>query len=228
MPYSKKYEATLYNREWLRRVYVEEKRNANQVAQLAGATRGAVHDALKRFDIPVKDRSEAAKLMPHPGSNAPRPRAKFKNTLHNEAWLRQRWEARASVTAIAEEAGCSVTSASVALQKFIGVSKHPSPRREEVLERCREKNQARKLYPDLPPCLVCGEKASRNHIDGDWKNHVAANIEPLCMRHHLMLDKRLASWATGVVQREQPERWRQRHDEILAEIHKNPEPYHRN
>lgn len=147
-------------------------------------------------------------------------------TLHNEGWLRPRWEEGRTASDIAREAGSSVQAASAALRKLLGISKHPSPRRPEVLERHREKRVARALYPDAEPCVVCGEPGTRNHIDGNWRRHDRDNIEFLCMKHHLMVDKRLASWATRLVQEKFPELWREKHDDLLTEVRDSPDPYH--
>ncbi len=84
MPYTKRFQDTLYSSEWLRRVYIDENRNAAQVGALINADKSAVLSALRRHGIPVKDASEAQKLAPHPGSHAPRPRNKFKTTLHDK------------------------------------------------------------------------------------------------------------------------------------------------
>lgn len=59
-----------------------------------------------------------ARKHPHTGSHAPRPK-KNRDTLHNEAWLRQKYlDERASTTDIGKFLGCSAPTVVWALRKF--------------------------------------------------------------------------------------------------------------
>jgi len=226
VPYTKKFERTLYSPEWLRRVYVEENRNAAQVAALIGCTRGAVLDALRKHGVAVKTASEAWTPR-ETGSDKPRPRAKFKDTLHNPEWLKSRLDAGARGSDIARELGCSVTSAcrAIKLAFDLDVARRPSPRTPERLAEMRSRAQTRRLYPEAQPCKVCGDPdGTRNHIDANPLNNDPSNIEWLCMKHHLMVDKRLGARAVRWFRENHLKLWLEWHDEVLAEVRLDPEP----
>lgn len=193
MPYLKRYEDTLYNPEWLRRVYVDEDRNAAQVAALIGATKGAVLDALRRRGIPVKDASEAQRLAPHKGSSSPRPRGKFKATLHNAEWMATRVHLNASE--LAREAGCSVPSAQDAMRRYgrtpptssdaMAGRAHLKRRKSDGdVRRVTAHRRAREACPD-GACVICGGEGEHvNHIDRNWQNNEVRNLERLCSPCH--------------------------------------------
>ncbi len=199
MPYSKKYEETLYSKDWLQKVYVEENRNAAQVAALISCTRGAVLDSLRRFDIKVKGPSEAQMLAPHPGSHSPRPRADFLGTLHDERWLRERCAEGLSGEDIAKLVGSSGSAVSYALEKA-GIHRTlreshglplvvPSVR--QIIPRKKRSDssgamhaRARRATPP-GPCAVCGRPGDDvNHKDRTPSNNEPENRERLCRRCH--------------------------------------------
>jgi transposase len=228
MPYTKKYEATLYNKKWLLEKYVEENMNAAQIAELIGCNKSATRDALIRFNIPLKTTSEAQKVAKYNrGSKAPRPRNKFKSTLSNPAWLRQQFKVeRKTITEIAKEIGSSVTSVQRSLRKIgITKTKHSSPLTQEQLFRHRSYREARLMYP-AKPCMVCGttEKHSINHIDGNALNNNEENIEHLCLSHHLMVDKRLAARTIKWFRKTHLDLWLQWHEEVVKDLKSNPNP----
>ena len=194
MPYLTKFKDTLYNKGWLEKAY--ESRNANQVARILDCDRGAVLRQLAKFGIPVKSASEAHKLSPHPGSNAPRPRSRFKETLHNLEWLTQRYsEESLSCTEMARLAGCSIGSVTQALVRNgfqlreageIKLGKPNFKRRlpDEAVSTVALRKRARKLVPD-GPCVVCGEPGEDvNHKDRNPRNYSLDNLELLCQRCH--------------------------------------------
>lgn len=230
MPFSKKFEHTLYNPDWLRQRYVEEGRNAAQVAVLAKCDRGAVLNALRRFGIPLKSSAEVIRTRkPSGSSHADRPRAAFKDTIHNRAWLEERYLVRGmSGTQIAAEAGCSVTSAcrEIKRQFDLNYARNPSERTPERLEGARARGKARRLhYVNRKPCKVCQDpKSTLNHVDGNPHNNAEDNVEWLCLKHHLMLDKRLAFRAAKWMQINHRGTWLRWHDEMLSALELRPEP----
>lgn len=225
MPRQNRFNDTLYNPDWLRRVYVDEGRNASQVAALVRCTPGAVLDALRRYGIEVKPMSEVIKALPHEGSHAPRPRAEFKNTLHNPAWLFEHFVTKhLNASEIAHLAGCSPTRAGEAIKDTFGLDTTVrTTESEEVRHERRGRATARRLHPSAQPCIVCGRKGTLNHIDANPHNNEPVNLEWLCMRHHLMVDKRLQAKAARWLREQRREMWLQWHDEILAEVHANPD-----
>lgn len=188
MPKRTDFEDTLYNPEWLRLHYATM--SAPQIAEMLGCTRGAVLDNLRKHGIPIEPRRFAR----HVGSNAPRPRGKFKATLHNREWV----EARAHLNAseIAREAGCSVPSAQEAMLRFgvepPGISgakagrsaPHKHKAEGEPVCRTTSSRRANVTSPE-GSCVVCGEPSEHvNHIDRNWQNNDSSNLERLCSPCH--------------------------------------------
>jgi hypothetical protein len=228
MPYTKKYKSTLYNKDWLYNLHVVENKNCPQIAKIIGCDRTAVHTALKRFGIPIKDRSEAQKVSKYNhGSNTPRPRGKFKDTLSNPEWLRQRFVIeKKTMATMAREAGSSVPSVQRSLRKILGLeeTKHPSDLAEEQLAEFRARRRARLIHPKQP-CLICeNPKSTLNHIDGNPLNNNDENIEHLCISHHLMVDKRLAGRVVRWFRKHHMDLWLDWHKEVLEELKINPNP----
>lgn len=192
MPYHKSFKGTLYNKEWLYRVYVTENRNATQVGELIGCDKSAVLNWLRKLDIAVKNASEAQKLAPHLGSHSPRPRNKFRGTLHNPEWMAAR--AHLNASEIARDAGCSVPAAQEAMGKagiaVPGISEakadRPAPHKRkaegQTISRTSSHRRANENCPS-GPCKICGqvpENSEVNHIDRDWQNNSPDNLEKLC------------------------------------------------
>ena len=115
MPYTKRFEDTLYNEKWLRHHYRGMRWTSERIARLIGCTPSAVLDRLRIFGIPVRSRSQAQHLASHPGSHAPRPK-KCLDTLHDPEWLRKEYETK-NASDIARELGISVPSVIWVLKK---------------------------------------------------------------------------------------------------------------
>lgn len=221
MPYNKLFESTLYNEAWLRRVYIDEDRNAAQVAKLAGCTNSAVLGWLRKFGIPVKNPSDAQKLAEnHPGSTAPRPRGIFRETLYNHEWLLARVAQGLSLSKIGEEAGCSSGAVRKVLirdgfeaqwrearHKMLADrrdARNPPRQREFSPRRKRSRTEgairarARKATPE-GPCVLCGLRGTAvNHKDRNVHNSAQSNLERLCgtchVRQHAMEHKVALEW----------------------------------
>lgn len=212
----------LGDREWLERVYVTEGRNAAQVANLLGCERSAVHDALHRHGLRVKGRAEAQVVKTdHLGSRAPRPKAKFRDTLNSKEWLEARLLEGLSVSAIARCVGSAAISVSNALEKFglepnspslktqtIPSTAYYSRRKRNPDARQRHWHRARRVTPP-GPCVVCGrDGVDVNHKDRDPSNNDPSNLERLCRRCHrrqeaaelLVMKARLESLGVGFVE----------------------------
>lgn len=200
--YRKRFDETLQSKQWLERVYLDEKRNAEQVALMIGCTRTAVHAALKRHGIPVRGRSEAMKLSTcNHGSSAPRPRGHLIETIHNPTWLQARVSAGLSGTKIARLASCSSAAVSHAMKKF-NIERKVSSEAIAELQRKRQKTapapsakhtawQGRRIAREtLPPgpCVLCGKPGRDvNHKDRNPRNNPAdgSNWERLCAGCHI-------------------------------------------
>ena len=70
----------LNNKEWLQTKYIDEKLSISEIANLLGLNKGRVFNALKRYNIPRRNKTEAAKLW-HP-KHVIKP-----DTLGNKEWL---------------------------------------------------------------------------------------------------------------------------------------------
>jgi hypothetical protein len=46
------------------------------------------------------------------------------------------------------------------------------------------RDRAQRMYPDIPPCRICGGKAERHHKDHNTKNNDPSNIDFLCRKDH--------------------------------------------
>lgn len=195
MPYTKKYEKTLYNRDWLYDRYIKRKMTADAIAKEIGCSPSAIPKRLKIFKIRIRTISEVQKLAPHPGSHAPRPK-KNKDTLHNELWLRKAYKNK-NASDIAKELNCGVPSVISALKKF-GIKtksiseakKGRSSRLKGVIDpdACSNTTLGRRAHSACAegPCLVCGsfKRSIVNHIDRNRKNNNPNNLERLCHRCH--------------------------------------------
>ena len=207
MPRNKVFTQTLYSKDWLRRVYVDEGRNAAQVAKLIGCTRQAVHDALRRHGIPVKGASEAQQVSEAwTGSSAPRPRAVFRDTLHNPRWLSEQIVSGPSLSEIGRSAGCSPSAVLKALEKA-GLADRWRELRQKFIDARREARQPPRVRDFVPrskrsdttgalhararravpagQCELCDAQGyDVGHKDGDPSNNDETNLERLCRLHH--------------------------------------------
>lgn len=190
MPYQARFADTLYSPEWLRRVYIDEDRNASQVAELIGCTPGAVLDALRKHQIPVKSMSEVVKKLPHLGSGASRPKRGFLATLHNGEWVLARKHLNASE--LAREAGCSVSAAQAAMRRFgvqppcIRQAKQGrfTDRLDENLTVVAARKRAR-VRTAAGACVLCGKPGIQvNHKDRNPRNNAPENLERVCQKCH--------------------------------------------
>ena len=196
MPYQKKFDGTLYNQDWLQKLYVEQQQTATHIGWTIGCDRSAVLRQLRRFNIPVRTNSEAQKLAPHPGSHAPRPRGVFANTLHNPSWLKEAYETNGfNATEVSRLAGSSIPSAIEALQKAgiyvegishakIGRPRINGRKPDEELSLIACQKRARMSVPP-GPCAVCGRPGEEvNHKDRNKRNYHKDNLELLCKGCH--------------------------------------------
>lgn len=74
-----------HSKEWLEEKYVTEGLNTYQVAKIGGCAQMTVLRRMERNDIPR--RPSPSKV----GTHTPRPKARFLDTLNNDAWLRANW-----------------------------------------------------------------------------------------------------------------------------------------
>ena len=177
MPYTKRFKGTLYSPAWLRQEYLDKGRSSQDIAEELRTDASAVLRRLHRYGIPTRSYSEAQKLVPSPGSSAPRPK-KNKDTLHSFEWLQAHYVERdMNASEIARLLQCSVPSVISALKKF-GFEVKP------ILVAKRGRGRKPKtVLPD--PCAACGGPACEiNHIDRNHNNDRDSNHEALCERCH--------------------------------------------
>ena len=54
------------------------------------------------------------------------------------------------------------------------------------------RSRALRMYPDIPPCEMCGDADSeRHHRDGNTANNAESNIQFLCRHCHMTVDGRI-------------------------------------
>lgn len=200
----------LWDKEWLYEHYVTQNLNANEIAKIIGCYNSAVLDALRREGIEVKSLSESQKasLAPKKGSNAPRPRAKFKDTLHDLEWLKTNWLDCMNESEVGRRAGASPDSANKALQKLFE-SDPTIPRFKAKAEKIRVRpfqarpgrrthveptrgfqyQESARIFESMDKtCALCGDvdqyKKEVNHKDRSPWNNDPSNLESLCVRCH--------------------------------------------
>lgn len=94
----KRHYGFLYDEQWLYQKYWIEELSGHQIAEIVGCTENMVHIALRRYNIPHRNRSEAKKgrHLKHP-------------ELSNRQWLYQKyWIEDLSLPKIADIIGCSI------------------------------------------------------------------------------------------------------------------------
>lgn len=190
MPYTKKFDKTLYDPRWLRHMYVSKNMTPPEIAEHLGCTIGAVLDNLRRHKIPLEPR----KRVRQSGSHAPRPRTRFLTTLHNPEWLREHYEEKKlNASQLAHLTGASIPATLRALRvagirvRSIGEVKRckPNPKRrihDPTEVACR--HRARKKTPP-GPCVLCSKTGDAvNHKDRNPFNESEENLERLCNQCH--------------------------------------------
>lgn len=204
------YYTQLWDKEWLYEHYVTQNLNANAIAEIVGCNRSSVLTALKRNGIETKSNSEAQKasIVPKQGSSAPRPRAKFKDTLHNLEWLKTNWLDCMNESEVGRREGASPPSANKALQKLFesdptiprfkakgpGVRVIPfqaRPGRRTSVEppRSLQYQDSARIFEGMDKtCALCGDvgqyKKEVNHKDRSPWNNDPSNLESLCVKCH--------------------------------------------
>lgn len=168
----------------------------------------------------------AKNLPAERGSSAPRPR-KNRDTLHNETWLRQRYEVeQTSSLAIARELGCSQPTVRWALDKF-GIEMRPAdearrlvapepvnwtPERREALAAKRRgdknpfhgkpsPNRGPNHHPDPKLRAIRHQRASRYGITGEQYDAMLAEqggVCAVCGRPETRVAKSGAPFTLGV------------------------------
>ncbi len=97
---------------WLRQAHEIEGKTLQEIAAAIGCSGSSVSLAMRRAGIKVQNMRKGY------GSHAPRPK-KNRDTLHNEAWLRDRYLIeKLSTPEIARMCDCAVPSVCHALRKF--------------------------------------------------------------------------------------------------------------
>lgn len=205
MPRNPRFDSTLYNRDYLHQRYVVDGLDGSQLAREIGCTPSAVGDALRRFDIPVKSMSEIVKKLPHAGSHAPRKKTvnveRFKDTLHNDDWVRARIGEGCNASEIARLSGASVPTVQHHIRRLgltpptISEAKAGRPALDkrlkdgETMSRVSSHRLANSVCPP-GPCVICGGKGDHvNHMSRNWQDNRAENLERLCRVCHVWQHK---------------------------------------
>ncbi len=153
-------------------------------------------DPAKRSESATRAHSVLRKY----GSNAPRPRAKFLETLHNKEWLTEQyvtqWKSKAEVGRMA---GCAARTVQQALDR-LGIKRvelspdlvgkgftdgrgRPRVTGDAVTSQVMYGRARRLVAPG--PCVVCREVGKHiNHKDRNPWNNNPANLERLCVKCH--------------------------------------------
>jgi len=156
-PRPRKNKDTLHREEWLRSRYIDERLSANDIAALLGCSQPSVLFALRKFSIPIRNRSESKKGRP--------------NTT---VWTPEMREALAS-----KRRG--------ELNPMFGTTSPWGGRHKPIEQTTRHygRGRARVIHPPRP-CEVCGkEKADRHHRNGNATDNSVENIAFYCRYHHL-------------------------------------------
>jgi hypothetical protein len=103
----------LADQDWLRREYVQRKRSAADIARELACSPTAVLDALRRHDLPVRDRGGGNRRQPMP------------KELQDFTWLNRRYSSEgASIRQIAVEVNVSGSAVAAALRRA-GIKRRP-------------------------------------------------------------------------------------------------------
>lgn len=158
------------------------------------------HDPYETDPAKRSEYATAAHLVPRKyGSNAPRPRHKFHDTLHNKDWLTEhyitQWKSKAEMGRIAD---CSSVSVQKALDRYGilreedtppdlrpkgGVGGRPRLTGDAVTKQVMYGRSRRKTAPG--PCVVCNTTGKHiNHKDRNPWNDDASNMERVCVKCH--------------------------------------------
>jgi len=88
--------------------------------------------------------------------------------------------------------------------------KHHAWKGDEITQRSG-RSRAYRLYPEIGPCVLCGNpKSERHHIDGNTCNNNADNILIVCRRCHMEHDGRLEQFREMAIKNQprlQEKRW---------------------
>ena len=156
-PRPRKNKDTLHREEWLRSRYIDERLSANDIAALLGCSQPSVLFALRKFSIPIRNRSESKKGRPN-----------------NTVWTPEMREALAS-----KRRG--------ELNPMFGTTSPWAGRHKPIEQTTRHygRGRARVIHPSQP-CEVCGkEKTERHHRNGNATDNSVENIAFFCRYHHL-------------------------------------------
>lgn len=94
----------LNEKAWLEKKYVEENLSTIKISELVGCSKRTVWEAMRRFEIPRRNRSEAGIQY---------------SRLHDEEWLRQKYlEEKLSYVEIGSLVGCTNTAVMEVIKKL--------------------------------------------------------------------------------------------------------------
>jgi transposase-like protein len=205
MPYSKKFEETIYSKEWLQRMYAEADNTASDIARLIGCDNSAVLRQLRKHGFQVKGQTEVIQLMWRRGvlhgSRVPRPRKKFLATINNKEWMVRKYEVEGlNYSEIARIVGATPQSVYQAILRLglaprgISEAKLTRPcfaRRKDpaILSEVALRARARRSVKH-GPCVICGAFGQDvGHKDHDIRNNEPDNLERLCRQCHSLQHK---------------------------------------
>ena len=156
-PRPRKNKDTLHREEWLRAKYLDERLSANDIAVLLGCSQPTVLFALRKFSIPVRNRSESKKGRPNTTVWTPEMREALAS--------KRRGELNPMFGTVSPWAG--------------------QHRPTDQMTRHYGRGRARVIHPSQP-CEVCSkEKTERHHRNGNATDNSVENIAFYCRYHHL-------------------------------------------
>lgn len=156
-PRPRKNKDTLHREEWLRAKYLDERLSANDIARLLECSQPSVLFALRKFSIPIRNRSESKKGRPSATVWTPE--------MREALAVKRRGELNPMFGTISPWAG-----------------RHKP---ENQATRHYGRGRARVIHPSQP-CEVCDkEKTDRHHRNGNATDNSVENIAFFCRYHHL-------------------------------------------